>query len=193
MMHLDRLPNQEKHERVVFCLHRHWIHLVRIVAILVFVTAVPAVFAWFFQKSLVDLLAHSLWGAVITILVSIYLLCAWGMAFSEYIDYQLDVWIVTNLRILNTEQNGLFNRVTSELNLAAIQDVTAEVKGVLPTLLDYGDVFIQTAAEHVRFVFKDVDNPEEIKQKIVQLVDDAKAREPIMANAPVIESPRKNS
>lgn len=73
--------------------------------------------------------------------------------FYGFIDYYLDVYIITNERIVNIEQNGFFKREISELHLHQIQDVSAKVNGFLPTIMHYGDVFIQTAAERENFVF----------------------------------------
>ena len=86
------------------------------------------------------------------------------------------VWIVTNERIIDIEQRGLFRRTTSELHLAAIQDVTSDVHGILQIGLDYGDVFIQTAGETGRFNFKNIPHPEKIKQRVLQLVDEDRKR-----------------
>ena len=88
----------------------------------------------------------------------------------------LDTWIITNERIINIEQEGLFNRTASELDLAAVQDTTAEIRGILQTLFTYGQVYVQTAGEKGRFHFKNIDNPEHVKELITRLVEDDKRR-----------------
>jgi uncharacterized membrane protein YdbT with pleckstrin-like domain len=87
----------------------------------------------------------------------------WITFFLIWIDYYFDVWIITNKRVVNIEQKGLFNRQVSELELARIQDITTEVTGVIPTMLNYGEVFIQTAGENPRFIFHQVPDPYGIK------------------------------
>lgn len=67
------------------------------------------------------------------------------------------------------EQNGLFSREVSELELEKIQDVTTEVLGIIPTFLDYGHVYIQTAGEKERFIFASVPAPYRIKDTIMNL------------------------
>ena len=69
----------------------------------------------------------------------------WLYGFLLWIDYWLDVWIVTDERVINIEQKGLFSRSVSELHFYNVQDVTTSVRGVIPTLLNYGDVEVQTA------------------------------------------------
>jgi hypothetical protein len=89
--------------------------------------------------------------------------------FIIWIDYYFDVWIVTNERIVNIEQKGLFSRGISELELENIQDITVEVLGIIPTFLNYGNLYVQTAAEKERFIFKHVPDPYAIKDLIMNL------------------------
>jgi uncharacterized membrane protein YdbT with pleckstrin-like domain len=70
---------------------------------------------------------------------------------------------------VNIEQKGLFIREMSELKIANIQDVTTEVTGVIPSVLNFGDVFVQTAGEARRFRFRQVPNPYGIKDQIMSL------------------------
>lgn len=102
---------------------------------------------------------------------SLVYLYAWLAFFHSWVDYYLDIWIVTNERLLNIEQEGLFSRVISETNISKVQDVTSEVHGKLQTFLDFGEVHIQSAGEQKRFVFEEVPHPREIAQEIIRLHD----------------------
>jgi len=103
--------------------------------------------------------------------VSLYYLFTLLSYFHNFIDYHLDIWIVTDQRVISIEQNGLFNRVVSELNIGRIQDVTSEMKGKVQTFLHYGQVHIQTAGEAERFVFEEVPQPDKVAQVILQVHD----------------------
>jgi hypothetical protein len=176
MMHLDNLPNQRENEEVQLFLRRHWFAILSIVASVVLLIGVPAAAAIVFWTELVTLLQRPVLGPILTIFGGLYVMLIWLFAWIEYTDYYLDVWIVTNERILNTEQKGLFDRVASELHLISIQDVTSEINGLLRTFFDFGDVHIQTAGERARFEFKDIPDPEGVKQRILQLVEQDKKR-----------------
>ncbi len=117
-----------------------------------------------------------MWGPLLALAASLYVLAVWLYAFLEFTDYYLDTWIVTNERIINIEQQGLFHRTASELHLASIQDVTSDVAGMLHTFFDFGSVFIQTAAERERFNFKDIERPEQVKELIIRLSEADKLR-----------------
>jgi len=176
MMHLDKLPNPRDGERVVLELRRNWLTVASIVVVFGTMLLVPIIGAWAFWDLVSGWLAHPVIGPTATVFASIYFLCAWLFAFMEFTDYYLDLWIVTSERVLSSEQKGLFNRVASELHLAAIQDVTSEQRGLLGTFLDFGDVHIQTAGEKGRFHFDNVDHPERVKETIIKLIEEDKKR-----------------
>lgn len=186
-MRLSCLPNQRKDEHVILFLRRNWTIPAVIIGAFLVLTGVPAIIAVVFWERLLVWLAHPLLGPVIAIVASIYLFAIWLSAFLEFTDYYLDTWIITNERVLSIEQNGLFNRIASELHLASVQDVTSEVKGLLRTFIDFGDVYVQTAAEKERFSLEAIDHPEEVKQTIIKLVEQDKKRHAGSLMASVVE------
>lgn len=155
-------------------LRRHWIDLLRIFIFTMFMLLVPVVIGVVLGFGQVELLAHPIWGPVTMLVLGSYLLIIYCVTITEITDYWLDVWIVTNERIINAEQLGLFNRLVSEVHLEQVQDITSETKGFLETFLTYGDVYVQTAAERERFRFKNVDNPDDVKITISELVTTCK-------------------
>lgn len=176
MMRLDHLPNQRDNEKVVIFMRRHWFAILTIVIAFTLLTAIPLGIGFFFRDTLSLWMQNETIGAIITILASMYFLAVWLLAFIEFTDYYLDTWIVTNERIISIEQEGLFFRTASELDLAAVQDTTAEIRGFLQTVFTYGNVYVQTAGEKGRFHFKNIDNPEHVKEIVTRLVEDDKRR-----------------
>mgnify|MGYP001564498211 FL=1 len=176
MMRLDRLPNQRSDERVVLFLRRHWFALLTVAGAFVLLTGVPLLLGWYYYDQVEDWLNQPILGPIIAIVGSIYFLSIWLFAFLEVTDYYLDTWIITTERIINIEQEGLFKRTASELDLAAVQDTTAEIRGFLQTIFTYGNVFVQTAGEHGRFHFKNINDPESVKETINALVEEDKRR-----------------
>lgn len=176
MMDLRHIPNQRDQETVKMHLRRFWLAPVGIVFYTTMLYLLPGIAAVAYHARLTTLLAQPLLGPVTAIIICMYILGVWLFGFLEFTDYYLDVWIVTNERIINIEQKGLFTRVASELHLAAIQDATSEVSGPLHTFLDYGNVVVETAAEKIRFVFREVPKPESVKEIILELVEQDKKR-----------------
>lgn len=100
----------------------------------------------------------------------IFLHQLWIIAFMYLADFYLDVWILTNKRLVFVEQKGMFSRTVIEFDLGNIQDIASDVHGVLPTLLHYGNIRIHTASENQDFDFKDVGDPELVKHDIAMAI-----------------------
>jgi len=105
-------------------------------------------------------------------LLSLFLPLLWQIVFLIVVDYYLGCWILTNERIISTRSEGLFDRIESSITYDKIQDVTIVVKGVLPALFDFGDIRIETAASLGKFTFKQIPNPEKVKEAIFSLQKD---------------------
>jgi uncharacterized membrane protein YdbT with pleckstrin-like domain len=106
------------------------------------------------------------------LLLSVFSLAAfaWLFLFFSIVDYMLDLWFITDKRIIDIQQEGFFSRKVSEQYLDRVQDVSSEVSGIIPTIFRYGSVKVQTAGEHPQFIFEDVPNPEEIRRLIMSSV-----------------------
>lgn len=163
-------PAQEKDEKILLILRRHWFTY----AIFWFVTillVIPLIIFFSYTINNPDLITQ-LVGNIAILLCSVYILFLLALLINGFIDFYLDVYIITDRRIVDIVQNGLFKREISELNLRMIQDVSAHVDGIFPTLLHYGNINIQTAAEVPNFSFKKIPHPYEISKKILDLHED---------------------
>lgn len=103
-------------------------------------------------------------------LSSVYYLILWLLAFRSLTIYTLNTVIVTNKRIIDNDQHGFFDREISELHLYRVQDVTVYVKGIIRTVLHYGDIIVQTAASDKQFIFEEIPEPEKAKDAIMKAV-----------------------
>ena len=169
MPYTTKFPGQEPGEKSIMILRRHpWI-MVKVIIIYIFLALLPLFFKYFLIN--LDIFFSEATTIILNLLLSLYYFFIITLFFRAWLDYYLDIWVITSERIVNIEQKGLFSRQVSAQRLHRIQDVTAEVKGVLPTFLHYGDVYIQTAASQPRFIFKKIANPYEVAKKISMLVD----------------------
>ncbi len=78
-------------------------------------------------------------GAVVWILFSIL------TGFVIWTHYYLDLWVVTDRRIIVIDQIQFFNRKVSSFRLERLQDMKALVNGIIPTFLNYGTLHAHTA------------------------------------------------
>ncbi len=159
---------QRDDEKILWVIHRHWFDITMhyaLIAVVVILQLISIIMAEEIIR-VFELNGLSLW--TVLFVNSVILIWLWFYGFIIWIDYWLDVWVVTDQRVINIEQKGLFSRHVSELHFHTVQDVTTKVRGFIPTLLNFGDVEVQTAAEHSRFLFRRVPDPYAIKAMLVQ-------------------------
>lgn len=178
MYSLKHLPNQKNGEYGICVLRRHWFTFLLIIilyAALIFVPFFGILMIW---SQLGEILQGPVSFPIFVMIISIYYLSLWTFLFHAFIDFYLDVWVVTNERIISIEQRGLFSRVISEQMLYRVQDATSEIHGLFPTLLKYGHLEVQTAGQEQRFEFKNVPNPDGIVKLIHEESEASKLRHP---------------
>ena len=87
-------------------------------------------------------------------------------------DWYFNVYFVTTKRIIDVDFYNLIDKRVSDAEIDKIQDVSYTTGGVIRTMFNYGDVFIQTAAEVSEFDFMAVPRPE----KGAKIIDDLKMK-----------------
>lgn len=100
---------------------------------------------------------------------SVWYLGLWLAIFHALTLYTLNTVIITDSRIIDSDQRGLFNQKISELHSHRIQDVSIHTNGFVETLLHFGDVTVQTAASEKHFVFHQIPRPDRVKDIIMQI------------------------
>ena len=158
-------------ENVLAVYRRHWIILLWEIFIIVllglFILLIEIV-----AKKFVPGAFEYPWKQIFFWIIILFYQALWIAFFTRFADYWLDAWILTNERIIDIEQKGLFSREVSEFKLDKIQDVSVDVSGVIQTLFHYGNVQVQTAGFEREFVFKTVPNPQNIKNQILRAHDE---------------------
>ena len=54
--------------------------------------------------------------------------------FLSWVNDELDLFVITNKRVIGIEQMGALTRKVSECSLDKVQEVNSSVSGILPTL-----------------------------------------------------------
>lgn len=156
-------PGQESNEHIFIFTRRHPVAFLPILAV-VFLMIVLGL-------AVIFILNQFLPYNFILLMGSAYLLFILLFTIVEFFDFYFDLYIATDRRVVDIDQNKFFNRTVAELLYEDIQDVGANVKGILPTLFNYGDVIIQTAGTRPNFTFEQVGNPKEVAAIILDISD----------------------
>lgn len=90
-----------------------------------------------------------------------YLFVVWS-------DWYNSLYVVTNQRVIVTQQRNLWRREVREVPLAKIQEVRHDQQGLFRILLKVGHLVVRTASTELRL--EDVGEPYEIEQQIAALI-----------------------
>jgi len=157
MIKLEHLRPGEKVEKVI---KRHWIVFVFLWLYFVFAISVSTTILWFFGSQLwVYFVLTCFW-----LLFSLFLYIQW-------LNHELDMFVISNNRIIWIDQISFLNRTISECNLGQVQEVNSQTKWLLANLLNYWQVTIQTAWNITNFDMTYVPDAIKSARQILNIVD----------------------
>lgn len=147
----------DENEKIILERRKHWFVLFTEILFLLILAVAPPFFL---------LLNKFIHIYIIFILAALWYLVLWVLFFIIWTDYYLDILILTDKRLIDIEQKGLFSREVSTLGLENIQDIKTEINGMIHTFLDIGDIYVQTAGEQREFIVRGIHNPSAIKDMV---------------------------
>ena len=92
------------------------------------------------------------------------------MLLPSWISWYFSVFIVTDQRLIQITQKGLFHSSFVDISLAQIQQINYEIAGLQETLLGFGTIKMQTYIGDL--VITNVSHPAKTQRKIVQILRD---------------------
>ncbi|MEK7647345.1 MAG: PH domain-containing protein [Patescibacteria group bacterium] len=149
-------------EQIILAVHRHWFVIGSKMTVIIIMLLTAVILT---QISLAYVPENYI--ILADFLLSLYILIILLVSFVLWVDYYLDMWIVTNERVISMEQHGLFNREISEFMLSRVQDVTVEIPNFFATILKFGNIIVQTAGEK-QFIAKNIPNVNRAKDAILE-------------------------
>jgi hypothetical protein len=156
---------KDKDEKIILMLRQHPIVNVKWILITLLLLTGPTLL------NLFGVFSYLPTGFPLVLSLSWYLVTM-AYAIEGFLDWYFNVYFITTARIVDVDFYNLINKRVSNAEIEMIQDVTYATGGVLRTLLNYGDVFVQTAAEVSEFDFFAVPNPE----KVAKILDDLRMK-----------------
>ncbi len=160
----------EADEHIILEVRKHWIVFVSYAISLLFSSLMPFIIFMVveaFYPYILDFGMNGNMNALFLFLYCLWLLFLWISFFINWTKYYLDVWYVTEKRIIAVDQRRIFDRGISNLRFDKIQDVTLDVRGFIPTMLNYGNVKVQTAGEdNYEFSMSTVKDPENVRKVV---------------------------
>lgn len=156
---------ERSYENVIIMLYRHWFVLFTKLLPYIILGLLPLIITAVFGSFIIKIGLINLYNFII----AIYYLILWNGVFYAITMFLLDTWLVTDHRILDNEQHGFFSRTLTEASLSKIQDQSVDVKGFLSTIIDYGNLEIQTAGTVPKITMKQIPHPNQVKTEITNI------------------------
>jgi uncharacterized membrane protein YdbT with pleckstrin-like domain len=151
---------QRSDEQLLFVFRRHIISMRKgfyLLMIPVVVTSIPPLI-W---QSNLELFLLPIGGLIIGLILFFY----------HFILWYFTVYIVTDQRIRQVTQKGLFGKDVIELRLSKIQNISYNIPGFTGEIFKFGTIVIQTFVGDL--VIHQVEHPDEIYNKLQDAVNNA--------------------
>ena len=165
---LERLIKLQPDETYSLVVRKHWFVFVRAV----FAVFLGTLFLWvaigvILQVVKVDEALIRFWQAFVVLMGILSIFVIWT-------NYWLDMWIVTNKRVVHVDQKTLFSRTVIATRIDRVQDVKAKVSGIIATMLGFGDLQVQTAgASSANMFISGIPDPNNVRREILKRLDEA--------------------
>lgn len=93
-----------------------------------------------------------------------------ALFFPGWVAWYYSVYIVTDQRLIQITQKGMWHRSVVDIGLNQIQMVNYEIAGLQETLLGFGTIMVQTFMGDL--VIHDIHHPAKIQKKLLNVLRD---------------------
>ncbi len=167
----------EPEEKIIKTVREHWFIISTQIAVITIFALMPVFVSIGIMMWPPDIRSDAAFFTLLPLFIfgiAGWLLLSLIAATTAWSHYFLDLWVITDRRIIVIEQVRFFDRRVSNFRLERLQDIKATVRGLIPTLLNYGTVSAQTAsASENNFKSPNLPAPREL-QALIQIAMDAR-------------------
>ena len=155
-------------EITVLKLRKHWIILLRDTIGTMILAFVPLLLFGILEIFAPASTTLAVYLPFTGFLFSLWLLVIWMALAVIWTDYYLDLWIVTDRRIISVDQISLFNRKVTTLMHDRIQEIIVKEENFIQAFFHYGKLDIETASptEHDA-TMEGIPEPERVRRVIL--------------------------
>jgi len=159
-----RFENQKEEEEVVLTLRKHPITLVPIFFnSLVFFTLI------FFSNFVIAQFLRPIQVVYINVF---FIFFSFIYLWIQIVNWYFTIGIVTSKQVIDADFDALLFRNMTRTDISHIEDVTVKTSGFISSILDYGNIHIQTAGSEINSEFLEVPHPARAAHIIENLLKD---------------------
>lgn len=174
-MLLDKL-DLEPEEDVLTVVRKHWFVLMAQLVGVGIIAVLPMVLLTIVLQvpkgAGIGTLSIEGYTPLVTFALATWLLFSTFSAFVIWTHYYLDLWVITDRRIIAVEQIHFFNRTVAIFRLERLQDIEFSIKGLIQTFFNFGTISAQTAGHmEANFTSAGMPNPDQLQATIQKALD----------------------
>lgn len=155
------LKNLKPWEEILTVIKRHWIVYVMIWVFFLVGIIITAILFSLLNFTPISILIN----VVFWMFFSIFL-------YIEWLNHELDMYVVSNNRVIWINQISFLNRAVSECNLWQVQEVNSKTSWLFANIFNYWTLSIQTAWNATTLIMDYAPDPMQTARKILNIVDD---------------------
>lgn len=157
-------------EQVLLVVHKHWASLLGEAALTIVPGFVILGILFLFRGlplTMVDASVH----AVVTLLVPFCFLTLWILLAIQWTNYYLDMFVVTDQRIIYTTQMNFTERTITQWNIHDVSHASVHFGGLFESFFNYGSVQIEGREENAAAKIAGIPDPEYVAAVILKQDD----------------------
>jgi len=158
-----RFDTQDQKEHIVLLLRQHPLVNVPWILLALVLLLTPLLLSFFLTREILPPVYRLL-------VVILWYLFTLAYIFERFLLWYYNVYLVTDLRLVDIDFPSLLYREMTEARLDHVEEVSNKKGGYLRSLFDFGDVLVQTAGAIPEICFEDVPDPERVTKIIYDLI-----------------------
>ncbi|OIP57166.1 MAG: hypothetical protein COX79_05435 [Candidatus Levybacteria bacterium CG_4_10_14_0_2_um_filter_36_16] len=159
--------DQEANEEIILLIRRDFITNIPWVAMSFSLIIAPILFS-FFSDTLFPFIQIS--PTTHFLLLLFYYLLVAGFILVEFTLWYFNILLVTNMRVIDVDIDGILYKNVAQTKLDLIQDVSYTQIGAIRSLFNYGDILVQTAGSLGNFECTKAPEPARVIKIIGDLI-----------------------
>lgn len=162
------VAEQEPDEEIELLLRQHWFTNVPWIFYSIIAFFVPFVVLNIEIWLNLDFLPEPPFSVILASIIAWYMLIT-AYVTESFLHWYFNIYIVTNIHLIDIDFINLLNKSLVEVKLSDIESAAMSMRGVFSSLFNYGDVYVQTAADKQRITFASVPYPALVVDRINDL------------------------
>lgn len=161
---------QKSDEVILLFLRSHFIVNLSWILVSLTLLLLPIIILMFLPRLGIDSQNSAVAAKFTTVYVLFYYLIVFAYIFISFLHWFYNVFMVTSQRVVDIDYSDVVVHHIAVTNLNQVQDAKYTQAGFIPSLFNYGNIFVQTAGTQLNFEEPSIPKPREATHIIGDLI-----------------------